>query len=158
MIRSADISACGSYRYALYREWDDNDRRVCFIMLNPSTADAEVDDPTIRRCIGFAKRWGFGSLEVVNLFALRATSPDVLLTHPRPIGPDTDSVIEAALSDADLTICAWGTRGTLLDRNKVVLELLDGHGIERYALRLTNDGHPAHPLYLPGNLKPVRIP
>src|SRR5262249_14212908 len=95
--RAAVISDCGRYRYSLTRRWGDAaEPRALFVMLNPSTADAEQDDPTIRRCIGFAKAWGMGSLEVVNLYALRATDPAALLSAPDPIGPKNDTMITSA--------------------------------------------------------------
>lgn len=86
MIKSAIISECGKYRYSLSRIWDENKANVLFIMLNPSTADGDVDDPTIRRCIGFAKSWGYGGIYVGNLFAYRATDPKELLKVENPIG------------------------------------------------------------------------
>jgi len=124
-------------------------------MLNPSTADASVDDPTIRRCLGFAHDLGFGQLEVVNLFALRATDPKKLGLHHDPIGGDNDYQIIQSARICKLTICAWGTNGTLKARNKAVLSLLREGGITPHALRFSKQGHPAHPLYLPKGLQPI---
>ena len=153
--KDAIVSPCGSYRYLLQRSWDVKLEAVCFVMLNPSTADASVDDPTIRRCLGFAQRLGFGQLEVVNLFALRATDPEKLRKHHDPVGPENDEQIVAATYVCNLTICAWGSNGGYKDRDKTVLKLLRDNGIKPHALRANKDGHPAHPLYLPYLVKPT---
>lgn len=119
---------------------------MCWIMLNPSTADAALDDPTIRRCIGFSQRWGFGGLVVVNLFALRATDPKELLKHRSPIGDRNDAFIKMAIEGCALTVCAWGTAGNFMQRDEQVKNLLNGH--KPVHLGLTKNGHPKHPLYL----------
>src|ERR1700731_2978902 len=106
--RDAVISDCGRSRYLLRRTWDHDKPRALFVMLNPSTADAEVDDPTIRSCMRLAKQMGHGSFEVVNLFAWRATDPRELHTASDPVGPENDRVIEAAVNRCDIVICAWG--------------------------------------------------
>src|SRR5689334_18589152 len=106
----------GRYRYRLWRQWDPAKPAVAFVMLNPSTADATTDDPTIRRCFGFAQGWGFGRLEVVNLFALRATDPRELARHPDPVGPANDAHIAAALALTDQAVAAWGCGGALRER------------------------------------------
>jgi hypothetical protein len=152
MIRSAYISECGKYRYSLERTWGQNGLNYCaFIGLNPSTADAEIDDPTIRRCIGFAKDWGFDALCMVNLFAFRATNPKDMLTVADPIGPDNDRSLRIACQNAKLIVAAWGNHGSLNGRSKEVQEDMRG-GL--HVLGLTKSGEPAHPLYLPKNLKP----
>lgn len=153
MMRAAVISACGRYRYSLSRQWKDDDSYAVFIMLNPSTADAEKDDPTIRRCIAYAKAWGYGGLVVVNLFAFRATHPDFLLMqHPGEIvGPENDEHIREACVTSQVEVAAWGTRGALLDRDEKVRKLIP----DLKVLRLTKEGYPSHPLYLPKNLTPV---
>ena len=157
MNRDAILSECGTYRYLLQRSWDVRLQAVCFIMLNPSTADATQDDPTIRRCIGFAQRLGFGQLEVVNLFALRATQPAALKVHVDPIGPENDEQIIAAAKVCHMTICAWGSHGSLKARNGVVLKMLRSNNIQPHALRLSKHGHPSHPLYLPYELQPIQM-
>lgn len=151
---SAVFSACGRYRYSLTREWGSGGR-VAYVLLNCSTATAELDDPTIRRCIGFAKSWGFGSLEITNLFAFRATDPRVMKRQDEPVGPDNDGWIRVAARRANLTVCAWGTRGRFRDRDLAVLRLLKDTNVVTYAIRVTDGGDPSHPLYLPAALKPV---
>lgn len=151
----AIISDCGTYRYLLQRFWDARLETLNFIMLNPSTADASEDDPTIRRCIGFARTLGFGSLEVTNLFALRSTDPMALRTHRDPIGPDNDENILGSAKVCQMTICAWGNHGSHLNRANRVLDMLRKAGVKPHALKLSKRGEPCHPLYLPGNLQPV---
>jgi hypothetical protein len=157
MHRDAIISDCGTYRYLLQRSWNYRLQAVCFVMLNPSTADATIDDPTIRRCLGFARDLGFGQLEVVNLFGLRATQPAALKKQIDPVGPENDEQILQASRVCHLTICAWGTHGTYRGRDKSVLKLLRENGVIPHALRLSKHGHPAHPLYLPANLQPEQM-
>jgi len=113
-----------TYRYTLWRVWSLDYPRITFIMLNPSTADAQRNDPTISRCIAFAQRWEFGALEVVNLFAYKATFPGELLKAKNPVGEGNDRFLLQALSRASCVVAAWGTKGTLLDRDKQVLKLL----------------------------------
>lgn len=151
-ISDAIIDETGQYRYSLTRLWDKKLPKLVFLMLNPSTADHSENDPTIRRCINFAKNWGFGSIEVVNLFAFRATNPKELLTCDDPIGEDNDIYIKASLEDAGLVIAAWGTKGNLFKRNEQVIEILSNQNI--YCLSLTKEGHPKHPLYIKSNEKP----
>lgn len=109
---SAVISPCGNYRYLLTREYDPEGPLMTFIMLNPSTADAENDDSTIRKCRKFSDKQGCGRLAVVNLFAYRATKPEVLKKVSAPIGPDNMAHIIYAASQSDFIVCAWGTLGT----------------------------------------------
>lgn len=180
----ADISGDGKYRYVLWREWwgtashenwrwlgakdgrgvELGEPKSClFIMLNPSTADATLDDPTIRRCIGFAKRERFDRLEVVNLFARRCTKPADLFAmgnHGEDIiGPRNQEVIEQHAADAGLIICAWGAHGSWGGQDKIVLGWLDGAARQppRRALKLTGQGHPSHPLYLPKDAKLIEF-
>ncbi len=143
----ADISSCGTYRYRLWREWG-NGFPLLWIMLNPSTADAQQDDPTIRKCVGFAKQWGFGRIEVVNLFALRSTSPKVIKKHYDPVGPDNDAVIIDACRRHNSTgiIAAWGSHGDVLGRAESMKERL--MAFRPHCLGMTKNGHPRHPLYV----------
>ncbi len=157
MERDAIFDATGAYRYALTRRWRSSGRQVAFVLLNPSTADAERDDPTIRRCIGFARAWGFAAVEVVNLFAFRATEPAGLRRAPRPVGPENDSYLLAAQDRADELVLAWGIHGAWLERDRAVLALLSAQAARPKCLGLTREGHPRHPLYLPKGLRPRRF-
>lgn len=141
----------GDYRYWLTRTWDAAAEPMTWIMLNPSTADAETDDPTIRRCIGFAKAWGFGSFRVVNLFALRSTDPAALRSHPDPIGPKNDEYLRDATADVSLTVAAWGNHGAFLGRGYAVAASIP----RLHVLNMTKEGQPAHPLYLPKTREPM---
>ena len=98
----------GDYRYLLWREWNSNNKTVSFIMLNPSLADAEINDPTITRCIKFSQAWGYDRLEVVNLFAYRTSKPSLLKQAVEPIGEDNDRYILETALRSDLVILAWG--------------------------------------------------
>lgn len=151
MKRSAILSDCGTYRYELHRRWSEAPT-VGWIMLNPSTADANVDDPTIRRCIGFAQRWGYGGIVVRNLFALRATNPRELATHPDPFGPDNFEFLRCAGQD-DLTICAWGNGGSGSAHS--IVQILRANHIVLHHLGLTGAGQPKHPLYLKASTESV---
>lgn len=151
MIRTAEIDPTGKYRYRLTREWDDSKPSVLWIMLNPSTADALVDDPTIRRCIGFARSWGYGGIVACNLFALRATDPRELKTHPDPVGPDNDRFLDIEYAITARAIAAWGIHGG--ERAKDVLKRL--HHLQ--CLGITKHGHPKHPLYALATLKPTKL-
>jgi hypothetical protein len=146
------------HRFRLSRVWDPGGPRCCFVMLNPSTADARTLDPTVTRCAGFARGWGYGALEVVNVFALRSTDPAALRTDPHPVGRGNDGAILAAASAADLVVAAWGTHGDVGGRGEAVRRLLTRAGIGLAVLRLTAGGHPGHPLYLPGDARPVPWP
>jgi hypothetical protein len=117
-----------------------------FLMLNPSTADETADDPTVRRCIGYAKDWGYGTLVVGNLFALRSTDPENLYDHPDPVGPENDVHLEEICDEAEKVIAAWGHHGGLHDRGPEVPRALDA---DLFALDTTKDDHLAHPLYQP---------
>ena len=135
------------YRLALWRTWSGGGRRALWIMLNPSTADARILDPTIRRCVGFSRAWGFDGVDVCNLFALRSTKPAALYKHPDPVGPENDRVILAAARDAGLVVAAWGTHGAHLARAKAVETMLAGV-VDLKCLGLNRDGSPRHPLYV----------
>lgn len=155
MKMGASISDCGQYRYSLWRSWDESKPKVLFVMLNGSTADAEQDDPTLRRCIGFAKTWGYGRLEVVNLFGYRTLSPAILKKAHDPVGPDNDRYILNAIKDADLIVCAWGANGTYRKQDQYVERLIRNNTTkDLHYLELTMKRIPKHPLYLRGDLKP----
>jgi len=141
---AATFSACLAYRYSLSRQWGD-DGSVCWIMLNPSTATASVDDPTIRRCVGFSRAWGYGALEVVNLYALRSTDPAGLWKSTDPVGPQNDAAILRATQRASLVVCAWGANAKPA-RVAQVRELLMETPLHH--LGRTKAGMPRHPLYL----------
>ena len=140
----ADVE--GPYRYRLWREWAPELGRCCFVMLNPSTANAEQDDPTIRRCIRFATDWGFGRLDVVNLYALRSTNPKALRSHHDPTGPRNDEAIREAVHGATV-VAAWGAGHRSPHRVEQVLSLIEP--LEPvHALGFTASGAPRHPLYV----------
>lgn len=150
------------YRFSLTRKVGEGDKRCCFIMLNPSTANATEDDPTVRRCIGFAKDLGYGVLEIVNLFAVRMTDSALLKNVREPIGLQNDGhVLLAAMSaarDGGIVICAWGALGGYLGRDAKVCNLLEDNNIPIHVLAMTKgDKQPRHPLYLKKTLKPIRV-
>lgn len=154
MERTAVLSECGTYRYELTRRWDDGPS-VTWIMLNPSRADATVDDPTIRRCIGFAKSWGYSAITVRNLYGLRATKPAALWCHPDPVGPENDAHLLRCVGDP-LVVCAWGAQGR---RGSRVIKTLGERHAPLHILAFT-DGvppRPRHPLYLKADLTPIRL-
>jgi hypothetical protein len=135
----------GGYRYLLWRRWAET-ATVLFVMLNPSTADGSRDDPTIRRCTGLASAWGFGEVEVANLFAWRATDPRALVRARRRVGPRNDAVIVEAAARADAIVVAWGVHGALAGRDRAVARLLAGRAVR--CLGVCRDGAPRHPLYV----------
>jgi hypothetical protein len=153
---SAAFSPDRKYRYGLWRRWDAG-QEVTFVMLNPSTADERADDPTIRRCKSFARSWGFGGLRVANLFGWRATKWAELKTVDDPVGPGNDEAIFDACRSTPLTICAWGTKGELFGRAGEVLEIVRLARRVPFCLRLTQEGHPWHPLYVKGDAEPIRM-
>lgn len=154
---SASFDRSGRYRYSLLRTWNPAQGRVAFVMLNPSTADAEQNDPTIRRCLGYARDWGYGSLEVVNLFAFRATQPNELFRAAAPVGPRNAHYLRRAADAADLMVLAWGFHGARTDHHRQVWRRL-ARRRTLTCLRLLASGQPAHPLYLPRDLKPTLLP
>lgn len=144
MQRGADFSPCGRYRYRLWRQWGEGSR-VVFVGLNPSTADASRDDPTIRRCIGFAQRWGHARFDIVNLFAFRATQPVDLRAALEPEGPDNLKAIRHAVNVSSAVIACWGHMGGWRDQDRRVLPLLPD---DTRCLGTTKGGHPRHPLFV----------
>lgn len=153
--KHAEISSCGRYRYWLAREWDAAAQRLTIIMLNPSTADAEVDDRTIGRCMEFARRDGFGGINVINLFAFRTSSPAEMKAAPDPVGPDNDMWLIRALKAASGTgkpiMAAWGVHGEHRARAAYVQGMAQLHGARLVCLGTTRAGHPKHPLYVRGD-------
>lgn len=148
------ISDDQQYRYALWRIWDIGTQPLIIVMLNPSTADAEVDDPTIRRCVGFAKRDGYGGIVVVNLFAFRSPSPADLKTAADPVGPENRATLLALLDEYRTSfgppdaLLAWGACGTYGGAHTAMRDLLTGAQVRALCLGTTKDGHPRHPLYV----------
>jgi hypothetical protein len=161
MRRGAQISECGQFRYWLSREWDAHRPHACVIMLNPSTADANVDDPTIRKLLGFGERLGWGGFIVVNLYSFRATKPAELKRagYPGQTCGDDGHIVRAATLARDSggpVICAWGANARGMQRPEIVRALLkDAGATELRALRLLADGTPEHPLMLPYTCTPV---
>ena len=155
---SATVSACGRFRYRLGRSWaEQGDEPVLlFVMLNPSTADAVVNDPTIKRCMGFARAADFGGIEVVNLFAYRATKPAALRSAGWQVGPENDHHIAQAARGASGVCVAWGAHAghpVATARVQQVMPLLRGIRGEPLCLHITASGHPAHPLMLPSTCR-----
>lgn len=140
-----------TYRYRLTRTWNTEWPPVTWIMLNPSTADAGIDDPTIRRCSAFARSWSAGGIIVANLFAYRATQPSVMRQAADPVGPLNDQYIREACRTGAVTVAAWGAHGALAGRAEAVTRMLRADGVQLSCLGTTRDGHPRHPLYVPGS-------
>lgn len=159
---TARISDCGLYRYILSRRWESlfSDDIIGWIMLNPSTATAETNDPTIRRCINFAKGWGCGGIDVVNLFSYRATRPADLEAKAADsfdvIGPSNDEAIMHMLLNRRIIIAAWGGHKIFEDRKRKVCKMASDIGVKLMCMGTTEDGSPKHPLYLPNDT--VAIP
>jgi hypothetical protein len=153
---AAVVSACGKYRYVLTRRVGPGRRTAAFVLLNPSTADATRDDPTIRRCIGFARRWHCGRLVVLNLFAFRATHPAELKRTDAPVGPRNRAWYRRLLPPRNgVVVCGWGAHGEHRGQAAAVLAWMVELGVEPLALGLTKNGHPRHPLYLPYTATPI---
>lgn len=156
--RDAVISNCGKYRYVLSRSWGVGEEFACFIMLNPSTADAKKDDPTIRRCMSFAQTWGYSNLEVVNLFAWRTPYPGDFRAVADPVGSDNDGYILAALERAAVVIAAWGSLEMARSRAQWLLQMAEQIHRSLKCLGVTKSGGPRHPLYLPKDAALERYP
>lgn len=162
--KSAVFSPCRTWRYVLNRRWDLRPVAM-FIGLNCSTADETQDDPTVRRCIGYAHAWGYGGLVMTNLFAFRATDPRVMKVASDPVGPSNDQHLRVAaisvVSEGGIVIAAWGNHGAYQGRSREVVELMGrivAPKIKLMCLRVTKAGQPQHPLYLPKDLGPVPFP
>jgi len=150
MYNGANFSPDRVYRYDLWRTWLGGDGFAMFVGLNPSTADETQDDPTIRRCVAFAKAWGYAGLCMTNLFAFRATDPRDMKRASDPVGPQNDMVLKERAGRAGVVVAAWGAHGTYKNRAWWVQGMLP----KLHCLRLTKDGHPGHPLYLSKTLVP----
>jgi hypothetical protein len=144
----AVISDCGRYRYLLRRVWYFDKPRALFVMLNPSTADAKIDDPTIRSCVRLVSALGYGSMEVVNLFGYRSTDPDGLRNLPDAVGPKNDDIAEAAIGRCDMVICAWGGKPIAKLRAREMWEKIRSMRPAAFCFGLTDAGCPKHPLYI----------
>jgi hypothetical protein len=149
----AEFSPCRKWRYLLWRRWDQARPVANFLMLNPSTADEVQLDPTCSRARNYAEKWGYGGLIVTNVFGWRATDPNAMKAVKDPVGPGNDAAIVRAAKEAAIVVCAWGNHGAFLSRSSDVKSLLNKSKIRLHSLRVNANGEPAHPLYLPGNLK-----
>lgn len=150
MKTSAEFSPCRTYRYVLWRVWDDSKSIAMFIGLNPSTADEVENDPTVTRCVNFAKDWGYGGLCMTNLFAYRETNRHIMKIQREPIGPENDKWLIKLAKEAEIVVAAWGNDGKHLGRSDIVRELIP----TIHHLALNKTGEPSHPLYLKGSLTP----
>lgn len=155
----AEYSPCELYRYALWRNWhwDGYDKRLIVIGLNPSTATETIDDPTIRRCIRFAKSWDLGGYVMLNLFGFRSTDPAGMKAAADPVGLANDDTIRRFAIDRPgaLTLAAWGNHGSHRDRAREVVAMFKAAGVPLYCLAVNRDGSPKHPLYIRADRKPV---
>lgn len=156
MSGTATGSGDGRYRYALTRAWSSAGSGITWVMLNPSTATAEQDDPTIRRCIGFSQMWGYGGLTILNLYAYRTTNPKELLEIEDPAGPMNHLNIERIIRDSTLVVAAWGAFAEKVDlrRGRTSVEALCHRArVACRCLGRTQSGAPRHPLYVKGTTK-----
>lgn len=158
-MRETVISECGQYRYQLVRkpriEMPEKTTAL-FIMLNPSTADASLDDPTIRRCRAFADFWGCAGITVANLYALRATNPEELLKHTDPIGPENDEYLVRLVREYGDVVCAWGNNA-MKDRADYFIRMALKHNSRLWCLGVNKNGAPKHPLYIKADTKLTRF-
>ena len=151
MKKSANFSRCRTYRYALWRSWDGHKPYAMMIGLNPSTADEVEDDPTLIRCINFAKSWGYGGVCMTNLFAYRATDPNDMKAAADPVGASNNRWLTRLAKEAGIVVAAWGNDGSYLNRASQIKNKIPN----LYCLKMNKSGEPAHPLYLRAELKPV---
>jgi hypothetical protein len=150
---TARLSTCRRYRFALWRTWDANAGRVMFIGLNPSTADETTDDPTLVRCMNFARYWGYGGVCMGNLFAFRATQPESMKAAAEPVGRRNDYWLRKLAGESDLVVAAWGNDGDYLNRSHTVRGIVPS----LYCFKLNGSGEPAHPLYQRADSVPVLL-
>jgi hypothetical protein len=158
ILRQTIFSPCRQYRYTLWRDltmFPERPGYVQFIGLNPSKADEVKNDNTVTRCINFAKSWGYGSLCMTNIFAYKATDPEEMKLFPAPIGHDNDRWLILCAQQAALVVAAWGNDGEYLGRAAQVMEMLNSHDVTPTCLDITKQGEPIHPLYVPGDRKPI---
>lgn len=148
ILRTAKFSPDRIHRYSLTRKWSTKKPACMFIGLNPSTADEHLDDPTIRRCMRFAKDWGFGELVMTNIFAFRATLPADMKNAADPVGPDNDREILVCAKLSEKIVAAWGEHGMFMARDVAVIQLLRSEGFEICCLGRNKSRQPKHPLYL----------
>lgn len=155
--KSAVFSPCRTWRYTLTRTWDFTRPLAMFVGLNPSTATETIDDNTVRRCIGYARNWGYGGLLMMNIFAFRAKDPKVMKSQEDPVGPGNNCclVTMAHKESTGIVVAAWGTHGVFQNRHQNILKLFLEVGIPLHCLRITKKGFPEHPLFLPGKLEPI---
>ncbi|MBL4783629.1 MAG: DUF1643 domain-containing protein [Porticoccaceae bacterium] len=153
MKNTAKLSTCRNYRYALWRTWDGTKPYVMFIGLNPSTADEKTDDPTLRRCINYAKSWGYGGVCMANLFALRATDPSLMRASQHPIGTENNRWLKKLAKDTGLIVAAWGNDGMHLGRSTQVKDFIPN----MHCLKINKSGEPAHPLYQSAKRLPIPL-
>jgi hypothetical protein len=153
--RTAWVSECGRYRHALGRHWDRGRGFVLFVGLNPSTADADKDDPTIRRCMRFARDWGYGGIEMCNLFDWRATDPKNLPRTQFAISEKGDAVLRLRALEASRIIAAWGSVPWAKKRIDLIFKTIFTDEKRWEALRITKHGYPQHPLYVPASVQPL---
>lgn len=155
-IMNAGFSDDRKYRYILTRDWSrgKTPKSINFVMTNPSVADETNDDPTIRRCLGFADSWGYNVIVVTNLFAWRNIHPSWLRMVSEPVGPRNNSYLLTCAKLSDLVICAWGNYGGYRDRDQEVIRFFQDNKLTLYCLGLTNSGRPRYPLRLKKNLTP----
>lgn len=153
MLRKAIISEDTNYRYELSRVFDETKPMIVFIGLNPSTADANIDDPTIKKCLNYAKNWWYGWFYMWNLFAYRATEPKNMMKVFDPIWKENDIYLKSIFEKGEKIICCWWEYGTFQNRAQEVLKNIP----TPYYLKLNKSGQPGHPLYLKWNLEPTLL-
>jgi hypothetical protein len=152
--KGATFSPCREYRYSLWRKWGPGPEQgsyAMFVGLNPSTANETQDDPTVRRCIAFAKAWGYSGMFMTNIFAYRATDPEEMKAVAEPVGQENDDTLRRLAQGAGVVVAAWGVHGTHAGREEAVRAMLPGI----HCLKLTKHGAPGHPLYLKKTLVPI---
>lgn len=158
MIKTVKISECQKYRYSLTRVWDESKPSILFVGLNPSTADADKDDPTIKKLIAYTKAWGYGGFEIVNLFAYRSSDPKNLYNKQAiAIGPGNTTYLKQAASSHVKTICMWGNQAKEISETVTAIWTQYFRGKGAYCFKINRDGSPAHPLYLPGSCKLIKF-